>query len=127
MNAAIRAVARTGLTSGMRVLGVRQGYNGLLEGDLFEMDLRSVSDIIHRGGTMLYTARSPKFNSPEGVRQAAEMARKMGIDGIVVIGGDGSFRGARDLTARGFPVWEFRVPLIMILPAVSIRLVLIRR
>ena len=81
MNAAIRAVARTGLTSGMRVLGIRQGYNGLLEGDLFEMDLRSVSDIIHRGGTMLYTARSPKFNSPEGVRQAAEMARKMGIDG----------------------------------------------
>ena len=65
------------------------------------MDLRSVSDIIHRGGTMLYTARSPKFNSPEGVRQAAEMARKMGIDGIVVIGGDGSFRGARDLTSEG--------------------------
>ena len=103
MNAAIRAVARTGLTSGMRVLGIRQGYNGLLEGDLFEMDLRSVSDIIHRGGTMLYTARSPKFNSPEGVRQAAEMARKMGIDGIVVIGGDGSFRGARDLTSEGIP------------------------
>ena len=103
MNAAIRAVARTSLTSGMRVLGIRQGYNGLLEGDLFEMDLRSVSDIIHRGGTMLYTARSPKFNSPEGVRQAAEMARKMGIDGIVVIGGDGSFRGARDLTSEGIP------------------------
>lgn len=103
MNAAIRAVARTGLTSGMRVLGIRQGYNGLLEGDLFEMDLRSVSDIIHRGGTMLYTARSPRFNSPEGVRQAAEMARKLGIDGIVVIGGDGSFRGARDLTNEGIP------------------------
>lgn len=103
MNAAIRAVARTGLTFGMRVLGIRQGYNGLLEGDLFEMDLRSVSDIIHRGGTMLYTARSPKFNSPEGVKQAAEMARKMEIDGIVVIGGDGSLRGARDLTNEGIP------------------------
>lgn len=101
MNAAVRAVARTALTSGMRVLGVRRGYNGLLNGDVIDMNLRSVSDIIHHGGTMLYTARSPEFNSMEGVQKAADMCRKMGIDGVVVIGGDGSFRGARDLTNAG--------------------------
>ena len=101
MNAAVRAVARTALTSGMRVLGVRRGYNGLLNGDVIDMNLRSVSDIIHHGGTMLYTARSPEFNTPEGVKKAADMCRKMGIDGVVVIGGDGSFRGARDLTNAG--------------------------
>mgnify|MGYP005962357593 CR=1 FL=1 len=101
MNAAVRAVARTALTSGMRVLGVRRGYNGLLNGDVIDMNLRSVSDIIHHGGTMLYTARSPEFNTQEGVKKAADMCRKMGIDGVVVIGGDGSFRGARDLTNAG--------------------------
>ena len=69
MNAAVRAVARTALTSGMRVFGVRRGYNGLLNGDVIDMNLRSVSDIIHHGGTMLYTARSPEFNTPEGVRK----------------------------------------------------------
>ena len=101
MNAAVRAVARTALTSGMRVFGVRRGYNGLLNGDVIDMNLRSVSDIIHHGGTMLYTARSPEFNTPEGVKKAADMCRQMGIDGVVVIGGDGSFRGARDLTNAG--------------------------
>ena len=101
MNAAVRAVARTALTSGMRVFGVRRGYNGLLNGDVIDMNLRSVSDIIHHGGTMLYTARSPEFNTPEGVQKAADMCRQMGIDGVVVIGGDGSFRGARDLTNAG--------------------------
>ena len=103
MNAAIRAVVRSGITSGLRVMGVRRGYNGLLTGDVFEMNLRSVSDIIHRGGTMLYTARSPEFNTPEGVQKAADQCRKLGIDGVVVIGGDGSFRGARDLTGAGIP------------------------
>lgn len=103
MNAAVRSVVRTGITSGMRVVGIYRGYNGLLNGDSIEMNLRSVSDIIHHGGTMLYTARSPEFNTPEGVRQAAENCRKMGIDGVVVIGGDGSFRGARDLTEAGIP------------------------
>ncbi len=101
MNAAVRAVARTALTSGMRVFGVRRGYNGLLNGDVIDMNLRSVSDIIHHGGTMLYTARSPEFNTPEGVKKAADMCRQMEIDGVVVIGGDGSFRGARDLTNAG--------------------------
>lgn len=103
MNAAIRAVVRSGITSGLRVMGVRRGYNGLLTGDVFEMNLRSVTDIIHRGGTMLYTARSPEFNTPEGVQKAADQCRRLGIDGVVVIGGDGSFRGARDLTGAGIP------------------------
>lgn len=103
MNAAIRAVVRTGISNGMRVIGVRRGYNGLLNGDVFEMNLRSVSDIIHRGGTALFTARSPEYNSPEGVKKAAETCRSLGVDGVVVIGGDGSFRGARDLTAAGIP------------------------
>ena len=103
MNAAVRSIVRTGITSGMRVIGIYRGYNGLLNGDSIEMNLRSVSDIIHHGGTMLYTARSPEFNTPQGVQKAAESCRKMGIDGVVVIGGDGSFRGARDLTEAGVP------------------------
>jgi 6-phosphofructokinase 1 len=101
MNAAVRAVVRTGLSYGIRVMGVQRGFNGLLNGDIVEMNLRSVSDIIHRGGTILYTARSPEFNTPAGVQQAASTCRSLGIDGVVVIGGDGSFRGARDLTEAG--------------------------
>ena len=103
MNAALRAVVRAGISYGMEVYGVRRGYNGLLNGDMFPMNLRSVSDIIHRGGTFLYTARSPEYNTPAGVKKAAEKCREMGIDGVVVIGGDGSFRGARDLTNAGIP------------------------
>lgn len=103
MNAAVRAVVRTGLYLGMRVIGVKRGYNGLLSGDTVEMNLRSVSDIIHRGGTVIYTARSPEFNTPEGVKKAADMCHKLDISGVVVIGGDGSFRGARDLTGAGIP------------------------
>lgn len=103
MNAALRAVVRAGISYGMEVYGVRRGYNGLLNGDMFPMNLRSVSDIIHRGGTFLYTARSPEYNTPAGVKKAADKCREMGIDGVVVIGGDGSFRGARDLTNAGIP------------------------
>ncbi len=103
MNAAIRAVVRSGIALDMRVIGIRRGYNGLLAKDVEEMDLRSVSDIIHTGGTTLFTARSPEFNTPEGVQKAAKNCREMGIDGVVVIGGDGSFRGARDLTGAGVP------------------------
>lgn len=103
MNAAVRAVARAALSKGIKVYGVRRGYNGLLNGDVFEMNLRSVSDILSKGGTVLYTARSPEFNTKEGVKNAADNCRKLGIDGVVVIGGDGSFRGARDLTGEGIP------------------------
>ncbi len=101
MNAAVRAVVRTGINFGMKVYGVKRGYNGLLGGDLEEMNMRSVSDIMQHGGTALFTARSPEFNTPEGVKKAADMCRKLDIDGLVVIGGDGSFRGARDLTGEG--------------------------
>ncbi|MBO4468215.1 MAG: ATP-dependent 6-phosphofructokinase, partial [Clostridia bacterium] len=103
MNAAIRAVVRTAISLGMDVKGIRRGYNGLIEGDIIDLDSRSVSDIIHRGGTFLYTARSPKFKTEEGMKQAIDNCKKFGIEGIVVIGGDGSYRGARDLSERGIP------------------------
>lgn len=103
MNAVVRAVVRAGISAGLEVFGIRKGYNGLLTGDIVPMNLRSVTDVIHRGGTILYTARSPKYNSAEGVKQAADKCREMGIDGVVVVGGDGSFRGARDLTGAGIP------------------------
>lgn len=103
MNAAVRSVVRTAISFGMTVKGVRRGYNGLIEGDIFDMNVRSVSDIIHRGGTVLYTARSPLFKTEEGMAQAIENCKKHGIEGIVVIGGDGSYRGARDLSLRGIP------------------------
>jgi 6-phosphofructokinase 1 len=101
MNAAVRAVTRAAIRKGMQVYGIRRGYNGLINGDVFEMNERSVSDIIQRGGTMLYTARCPEFRTEEGVEKAKEMCEKLGLEGIVVIGGDGSFRGAADLSARG--------------------------
>lgn len=103
MNAAVRAVVRSGIDMGLKVYGIYRGYNGLIEGDVKEMDRRSVSDIIHRGGTVLYTARSPRFKTEEGLSAAVGTCRKYGIEGIVVIGGDGSFRGAADLSARGIP------------------------
>ena len=103
MNAAIRAVVRAGIALGMNVKGVRRGYSGLIEGDIVDLDARSVSDIIHRGGTMLYTARCPEFKTQEGIDMAVETCKKFGIEGIVVVGGDGSFRGARDLSLSGIP------------------------
>ncbi|MCD8187117.1 MAG: 6-phosphofructokinase [Ruminococcus sp.] len=101
MNAAIRAVVRTALSKGMEVYGIRRGYVGLISGDIIQMDARSVSDIIHRGGTMLYTARCPEFRTDEGLDKAKAKCEELGLEGIVVIGGDGSFRGAADLSARG--------------------------
>lgn len=101
MNAAIRAVVRSGLHAGMAVKGIRRGYMGLLEEDIIDMDTKSVSDIIQRGGTVLYTARCPEFIMPEGQDKGAEICRKHGIDGLVVIGGDGSFKGAQALSQRG--------------------------
>ena len=101
MNAAVRAVVRAGINRGMRVFGIYRGYNGLLNGDIEEMNLRSVSDINGNGGTMLYTARSEEFKKKEAQERAAAFCREKGIEGVVVIGGDGSFRGARALTACG--------------------------
>ncbi|MGN1481149.1 6-phosphofructokinase [Porcipelethomonas sp.] len=101
MNAAVRAVTRAAIRKGMQVYGIRRGYNGLINGDIFEMNERSVSDIIQRGGTMLYTARCPEFRTEEGVEKAKEKCQELGLEGIVVIGGDGSFRGAADLSAKG--------------------------
>lgn len=103
MNAAIRAVVRTACENGMEVFGVVRGYNGLINGDFIKMDLRSVSDIINRGGTILYSARSVEFATEEGMRKAIRTCQEHGIEGVVVIGGDGSFRGARDLSERGIP------------------------
>ncbi len=103
MNAAVRAVVRAGIDKGLHIYGIRRGYSGLISGDIFEMNLRSVCDIINRGGTVLYTARCPEFKTEEGMAKAIETCRKVGIDGLVVIGGDGSFRGARDLSVRGLP------------------------
>ena len=103
MNAAIRAVVRTGCESGMKVMGIRRGYKGLIEGDMYEMNLRSVSDIIHRGGTMLYSARCPEFSQSEVQDKAVEVCKEFGLDGIVTIGGDGTFMGARALTLKGVP------------------------
>ena len=103
MNAAVRAVVRTAIALGMKVKGIRRGYNGLIEGDIIDLDVRSVSDIIHRGGTVLYTARSPRFKTEEGMKEAIDNCKKHGIEGIVVLGGDGSYRGARDLSLRGIP------------------------
>ncbi len=101
MNAATRAVVRTALARGKKVMGIRKGYQGLINGDIFEMDSRSVSDTIQRGGTMLYTARCMEFMTKEGQQRGADMCKVFGIDGLVVIGGDGSFRGAMTLAHLG--------------------------
>lgn len=103
MNACIRAVVRTACEKGMNIYGINRGYNGLMEDDMFEMDLRTVSDIIDRGGTILHSARSLNFKTEEGMQAAIDTCQRRGIEGIVVIGGDGSFRGARDLSLRGIP------------------------
>lgn len=101
MNAAVRAVVRKGLFHGLEVLGIQHGYAGLLRGEVIEMNLGSVADIIHRGGTALKTARCEQFKTPEGQEQAIKVIHDHEIEGLVVIGGDGSFRGAQALSQRG--------------------------
>ncbi|MFD3155747.1 6-phosphofructokinase [Haloimpatiens sp. FM7330] len=101
MNAAIRSVVRTALDKGLRVMGIQRGYSGLMNGEIFEMNRHSVSDIIHRGGTILRTARCEEFKTVEGRKKAANVLKVFGIDGLVVIGGDGSFTGARLLSELG--------------------------
>lgn len=101
MNAAIRAVVRAGIDKGMKVVGIHRGYSGLINGEIFEMDRRSVSDIVHRGGTILKTARCEEFTTEVGRQKAVNVISVFGIDGLVVIGGDGSFRGAQTLSNLG--------------------------
>ena len=101
MNAAIRAVVRTGLDKKLTVMGIQRGFSGLINGEIFEMDRRSVADIIQRGGTVLRTARSEEFKTEAGQKKGAAILNAFGIDGLVVIGGDGSFHGARALSKYG--------------------------
>lgn len=103
MNAAIRAIVRKGIYHGLEVYGIYQGYTGLIEGNIKKLEVGSVGDIIQRGGTMLYSSRCEAFKTEEGRQKAIEQLKKFGIEALVVIGGDGSFRGALKLTERGFP------------------------
>lgn len=98
MNASVRAVVRKAIFSGLEVIGIERGYSGLINGEYREMNLSSVADIIHRGGTILRTARSERFKTPEGRKQAADFLKEKNIEGLVIIGGDGSFRGAQRLS-----------------------------
>lgn len=104
MNAVIRSVVRTAIYNDLKVLAIKEGYNGLIKGDIETMTLSSVADIIHRGGTILRTARSEEFMTEEGMDQALDVIKKFKIDAIVVLGGDGTFRGARELAKRGIKV-----------------------
>lgn len=101
MNAAIRAVVRTSIYNGLKVYGIRKGFSGLIHGDVFDMDISSVADIIQRGGTILRTARCEEFETEEGQQKAINIADVFNFDGIVVIGGDGSLKGAKDLSDKG--------------------------
>ena len=103
MNAAIRAVARTCMFNDKECIGVMRGYEGLIDGDFVPLDRAAVGGIIHRGGTILKTARSDRFKTPEGREEAIARMRDAGIDGLVVIGGDRSFHGAKALHEMGFP------------------------
>ena len=101
MNAAIRAVVRKAIANGVNVKGIKKGYQGLLNEEIIDMQKKDVSDTIQRGGTILGTARCTEFRTLEGQQKGAEICRKHGIDGIVVIGGDGSYRGAQALSKQG--------------------------
>ena len=118
MNAAIRAIVRTAIASGLNVKGIMRGYAGLLNEEIIDMDKQSVSEIMRRGGTILYTARCKEFMTEEGQQKAAEILKKHGIDGLIVIGGDGSFRGAQKLSALEPLTFTSHVPII---PSVLIR------
>ena len=104
MNAAIRAVVRCGIDAGFEVYGIKRGYEGLLDGEIEQMNLSSVGDILHRGGTILKTARSERFSTEEGVKRSKVILDTFGIDALIVIGGDGSMRGARELSKLGVNV-----------------------
>ncbi|MCQ2559786.1 MAG: 6-phosphofructokinase [Clostridia bacterium] len=108
MNAAVRAVVRKAIYHGLEVMGIKRGYSGIIEGEVMPMNLGSVADIVHRGGTMLRTARSEEFKTPEGRRKAYENLKRFGVQGLVVIGGDGSMRGAAALHQ------EYNLPIVVI-------------
>ena len=103
MNAGVRAVVRAALTMGVEVLGIYRGYSGLITGDIRPLEIRDVSNIINKGGTMLYSDRCLEFQTPEGMAKALKTCRDFGIEGIIALGGDGTFRGATELTANGIP------------------------
>ncbi len=104
MNAAIRAVVRTGIFNKMEVYGIKRGFEGLIDGDIYEMNADSVSDIIQRGGTILQTARSERFQTPEGFKRALDMIQNFELEGLVIIGGDGSLHGGLELSEAGIAV-----------------------
>jgi len=104
MNAVVRAVVRTAMSRGVECIGIRRGYNGLIKGDFIRMDAGTVSHIIEKGGTVLYTARSEEFRMEEGQKKAVDTCRLLGLDGVIAIGGDGTFRGALALSRWGIPV-----------------------
>ena len=103
MNAAVRAVVRSAIAAGVEVMGIYRGYSGLIAKDVKPLGLRDVSNMLNHGGTVLYSDRCPEFKTEEGMQKAVAACRELGIDGIIAIGGDGTFRGATDLTARGIP------------------------
>ena len=103
MNAAIRAATRAAIAKGHKVIGIRRGYQGLIEGDMYELTARDVSDILHRGGTMLCTARSKDFTTQAGLDKAMQNCKNAGIEALIVIGGDGTYRGALDFSRLGMP------------------------
>lgn len=104
MNGAIRAVVRSGIYRGMEVYGIKRGYEGLINGEIEKMELSSVANILHQGGTVLKTARSKEFRTDKGIEKSIKMLEKFGIEGLCIIGGDGSFRGALELACRGIAV-----------------------
>ncbi len=103
MNAAVRAVVRTAIAHDVEVMGIYRGYSGLIDGDVKPLGIRDVSNIINKGGTMLYSDRCPEFATPEGIAKAVDTCHRLGIQGVICVGGDGTFRGATDLTAHGIP------------------------
>lgn len=104
MNAAIRSIVRAAINNGIRVIGIKRGYQGLIDNDIIEMDRNSVSNILMRGGTILFSARSKEFETEEGLNKACENIKKNNLDALIVLGGDGTFRGAFELTKRGINV-----------------------
>lgn len=103
MNAAIRAVVRSGIYNDVNILGIREGYKGLVNGDIFNMDISSVADIIHRGGTMLRSSRSDEFMTEKGFKKALNVLDIFNVDGLIVLGGDGSMKGAKKISESGIP------------------------